>query len=743
MQNYRKLSVAAIIVIVAVSLFAVYTLQFLKFDYDFEHFLPQNDPDTEFFLEYREAFESDNDFVLVAFRNDGSVFDQEFLKKVDAVSQQIMELPRIDTVITPTRLIEYRKNFEIPYLRYEDAELLPKDSARIYASPELVGNYFSHDGRSLLMLVKTEQFLSKEGCDEVAANLTAIMDGSGLHEFHMAGRAVGEVYYIELMEHELGVFILTSLALVVIFLIIAFRSFWAVWIPILVVALSIVWILATMTLTGKPLNFVQTMLPSIIFVVGMSDVVHIVSKYIEELRSGKTKYEAVRIAFREIGIATFFTSLTTAVGFFTLMFSTVAPVQDFGLFTGIGVFLAYILAYTLLPAVMILLPPPKAVMKYKRSVWNKWLAKMFLATIRHKGKILIGFLLLLVISVIGVTKVEVNNFLLEGLRNDNPLRQEFNYFEQNFAGVRPFEMAVKVKDTSRSVYDKEVLEQVASLQEYVETEYGAGSIMSLVTVVKVANRSLHGGDTTHFRIPDKESDLRQITKRLKNQEYLRLFVEPDRKIFRLGGRMYDIGWQAIEKRNEGLYAFFAEQIDTNLITYELTGTAVLIDKNNDYLSKSMIQSLSIAFIVVAFVVGLLFASVRMVLLALIPNILPLVVIGGVMGFAGMELKVINVLIFTIAFGIAVDDTIHFVSRLRLELKRGKSVVYAIKRTMLSTGKAIVVTSIILSAGFLTLLYSDFLGTFQTGLLIGITLLLAVLSDLLLLPVLILLCYKKR
>lgn len=741
--NYKKISIAAIAFIVAVSALAAYSLLFVRFDYNFEHFLPKNDEDTEFFLDFRKTFETDNDFVLVGLRNKGGVFNHDFLLKVDSLVNEIDGIENVDTVLAPTRLLEYRKNFEIPYLRLAEPENLQKDSARIYRSPELIGSYFSQDAKSLLIYIKTKQYLSKEGCDKFSADLHELMQQSSFSEYHLAGRAIGEVYYIDLMMHEFRVFLATSLVLVVLFLIVAFRSLWAVWVPIVVVALSIVWIIALMTVLGTPLNFVLTMLPSIMFVVGMSDVVHIVSKYSEELRLGKTKIEAVKIAFREVGLATFFTSLTTAVGFFTLLFSTVEPVQDFGVYTGIGVFLAFILAFTLLPSAMILLPPPRVVRKSAASVWNKWLAATFMFTLRNKGKILAGFGIMLLVALFGVSKMQVNNYLLEGLTEGNHLRQEFNYFEHNFAGVRPFEMAVTVKDTSQSLYDHGVLTEMNKLQGFLENEYGAGSIASLVTVVKVANRAVNGGNEEYFSIPETETALRKIAKRLKNNEQMKLLVSEDETLARFSGRMHDVGWININKTDSALKEYYLANIDTSLIDYKLTGTAVLIDKNNHYLATSITQSLSVAFIVVAIIVGLLFRSVRMVLISFVPNIIPLLFIGGIMGFAGMELKVTNALIFTIAFGIAVDDTIHFISRLRLELQRGRTVAYAVKRSVLSTGKAIVITSLILSAGFLTLIYSDFLGTFQTGLLLGLTLLFAVLSDLVLLPILVLLLYKRR
>ncbi|MEM9023164.1 MAG: MMPL family transporter, partial [Bacteroidota bacterium] len=212
---------------------------------------------------------------------------------------------------------------------------------------------------------------------------------------------------------------------------------------------------------------------------------------------------------------------------------------------------------------------------------------------------------------------------------------------------------------------------------------------------------------------------------------------------RFSGKLVDDGGQAVAAKNRALEAFFRQEIDARVLDYRVTGMATLIDKNNETLATGMMYGLLIAFGVIALIMGVLFRSFSIIIISLIPNVLPLLVIGGIMGFSGIDLKVATSIIFTIAFGIAVDDTIHYMSKLRLELAKGRTLPYAIKRTSISTGKAITVTSVILCAGFVTLILSTFTSTFYIGLLISITLLVAVLSDLILLPVLLLYFYKPK
>ena len=425
--------------------------------------------------------------------------------------------------------------------------------------------------------------------------------------------------------------------------------------------------------------------------------------------------EAIKVSVKEVGLATFLTSLTTAIGFLTLMSSSIIPIREFGVYSAVGVVLAYLLAFSLLPAAMVLSKRPK--LREERAgqdFWTKHLHRLYGWIIRQRKQIGLGAVLLAILCAWGISRIEVNNFLLEDLKKDNPMRMEFDYFEKAYAGVRPFEMAFEVKDSSRSVLDTDVLRQLDKLDTYLREDYGAGFIVSPLSFIKSLNKASHNGKAEYYRLPESDKELSKLAsnvQRAKQMEGVRSFLSADLIGCRVAGKMGDWGKLEIDKRNEALARFWEQEIDTELLSYHLTGTAKLIDLNNDHLSKTMIWGLIIAFLIVALIVGLLYRSWKMVIIALIPNMLPLMMIGAVMGFSGIDLKVSTSIIFTIAFGIAVDDTIHFVSRLRLELAKGRSRQYALKRSFIGTGKAIIITSLILVGGFLTLVLSTFKGTF--------------------------------
>ncbi|MCB0760896.1 MAG: RND family transporter [Flavobacteriales bacterium] len=753
-KKYRNISRVVILTIATLSVVAFYLVTGLRLDYNFEHFLPQNDPEADFYFEFREAFESDNDFAVIAVTRNEGIFDTLFLSQVQQLTNDARQMPYIREVISPTEIKEYRRGplgepYEVPLLRYHNTEALKSDSTRIYDQGQWVGLLFSTDARSVAIQMKHKEYLSKEGCDSLSMAMTRLLERYDFDEEHLFGRCMGQKVYVELMFSEMLIFISLSFVLIVIFLIIAFRSTWGVIVPVTVVLLSVLWILGIMKLLGVDIDLMLTVLPTILFVVGMSDVVHILSKYFEELRQGHSKIAAIKTAFREVGLATFLTSVTTAIGFLTLLTSSIQPIRNFGLYTAIGVFVAFILAYSLLPAVMVLLKPPRiARVPASKVFWNQKMHSLLRWVLKKKKSILVASAALTILGLVGASMIQVDNYMVEDLKESHPLKKEFRFFETFLTGGRPFEMAI-ILEPELNAKDLRVLHVLDSVDTWLEQNYGVRALLSPARMVRQANYYAHNQRETDYRLPDTQQEVDRLLRLARNYDkngLWNLAYNEEQGFVRISGKVGDFGRSHYTRLNAQLDTFMQELLAHQPgISYHVTGTAHLIDLNNQYLSITMLQGLGIAFLVIALIIGVLFKSWKMVVISLIPNIIPLLLVAGIMGFAGIYLKVSTSIIFTIAFGIAVDDTIHYLSKFRIQLAKGHSWEYALKRTSISTGKAIVVTTLILCGGFLTLIFSDFMGTFYIGTLIGLTLLFAVLADLILLPVLIMLFYggKKK
>lgn len=724
----------------------------IEFDYDFESFFAENDAETEFFYEHRNRFESDNDFIFISIERQEGVFNTEFLNSVTQFVDALSEDSLVRDISCLTHMEEFVKApfspamFKIPYLTICDSCDYTNDSTRIFSRPELKGFFINKDATGLLVYIKHVENLGKEKCDKLKANIDDLLLKNNLKDYHYAGRAIGQSYYIEVMQYETLFFIALSFVLVIIILWISFKSWWGIWIPLIIVSASMIWITGFMALVHEPMNLVLTVLPSIIFVVAMSDVIHLVSKFLEELRLGKSKNDAIKVAYKEVGVATLLTSVTTAIGFLTLLTVTMRPVKIFGIYTALGVMFAFVLAYTLLPALLVLVKPPKlSKQTLIKNYWYRFLHKSFSLVLAKRRLILILLIGLLALVGVGVSKMETNYFLLEDLKKDNEMRTQFDYFDSEYMGLRPFELVVEMTDTTKSVTDYEVLVEMNKIDSFLVSNYGLKQTFSVVSVLKIANRSEHGGQSKYYTLPsEKEANkfLRKIEKYDKTNQ-LALLIDSTKTFSRMSSTLGDIGKYKMDEKNSRLINFIENNIDQNLIDIHLTGTGHLLDKNMSTLALSLTQGLLIAIGLVSLLMGFLYKSFKMVLIAIVPNVLPLLMLGAVLGYLGIDLKVSTAIIFTISFGIAVDDTIHFMSKFKLELNKGKSMLYALKRTYLSTGRAIVLTTFILCSGFLLLMLSDFLGTFYVGLFLSLTLVFALISDLFVLPVLLLLFFKKK
>ena len=737
-----------LLVVAILSGVAVYFASTLRFDYNFDNFFPKGDPELAYYLDYRDKFGNDNDFLLIGLDNDKSLFDQEFLTKVDSLTTFLQKQPNVESVLSPTTVkspvIETFGYFEIPYLHVAEPERYQQDSLNVYASRELVGTLFSEDATAVSLFVQTTDNLSKPDSDTLINALEQKLEQLQLTDYHIAGKALAQSVFVEKMKIELAIFMSASIVLVILFLWITFRTLWGVLVPLVVVLLSVLWGLGVMGMFNKPIDLMTVLLPTIMFVVGMSDVIHILSRYMTEISHGSAKMQALKVTFKEVGLATLLTSVTTSVGFLTLLTTAIVPIRNFGLFTAISIGLAYVLAFSVLPAILVLLKKPNPVKVRSINLsWPVLLRNMLGFVFRKPAVILSVSTLVTLVSLVGISMIKVDTTLLEDLGDEDPIILDFKYFEDKFSGVRPFEMHLMAAP-GYTLYDLEVLQEIDKLENYLYDTYGLNFITSPATIIKTINRAQSGGLNDYYTLPQSEQQLQSIKRRLqafKNRSELRSMVTTDALEGRLSGKMSDIGSAQATVLNDSLRIFIALNINPKYLQTKLTGSALMLDKNNEYVTMNMMQGLLIAFAVIAVIVGLIFRSWRMVLISLVPNIIPLLIIGGIIGFMKINLTVSVSIVFTIAFGIAVDDTIHFLSKLKLELSAGKSLPYAIKRTFISAGKAIIITSCILMGGFMTLIFSTFDATFYVGLFVSLTLFCAVVADLYLLPVLILYFYN--
>jgi hypothetical protein len=370
------------------------------------------------------------------------------------------------------------------------------------------------------------------------------------------------------------------------------------------------------------------------------------------------------------------------------------------------------------------------------------LGRIFGWVSRHQRAVWAGSLLALIVFGFGLSQVSRNMFMLTSVPEESQIRQDFRFFENKFSGVRPIEIAI-LPQGDYDINDPAVIREVRKFEEHLTSYEPINHVVSPLTIYRTANKSLSNGKLSAYHIPEDSSQFRKINQLLKQRGdgTFAAVMGSQQEMGRITGKMKDIGSENVKALYSKIRDYKADNINTSITDFRITGKMFLVDKNNDYLIGNLITGLALAFVVVGILMGLLFRQLKMVLISFIPNIIPLIIAGAVMGYFDITLKATTSIIFTIAFGIAVDDTIHFLSRFKLEQLKGAGRVMAMRRTFVETGKAISFTTIILLSGFSTLIFSDFTVTYYIGLLIGLTLASALIADLLLMPLLLYRFYR--
>jgi len=749
-KKLNRIAFWALTLILGLTFFVAWGLNYLKFDYNFEKFFPEQDEETVFFKSHRKLFDSDNDFLLVAIERKKGVFDQRFLKQIASLTKSVKEkVPYVTFVGSITEVQEeflfpFGGRSSRPYLDLKNIDL-KRDSTRIFHTDELLNSLISKDAKSVCLYIRHEDYIKKNKSDLLLKKLHFEINKFHFDGVHIAGRTIGQKLYVEKMMQEMVFFIILSCILIVVFLFFTFRSGWGVIVPLSVILMATLWLIGGMSWFKEPINILLVTLPTIMFVVAMADVIYIVSRFLEGIRSGMSKRDAVILTYKEIAFSAFLTSITTAIGFGSLYFVDVIPVQVFGLVAGAGTLIAYFFTIVLLPILFLLFPIPKYINTQKEApFWQKFLRKTFQWLISYRKKVLWGNAILIIICVFGISLIESNNFLMDDLSSKEPLKQDFNYLDQHYGGIRPFDMSIELKDKNLNIWDSEVLNEINTVETYIEEVYGAEIKNSLCQTLKSLNRASHLGSRKFYTIPSSRRDLmkfRKIIRIIGQGKYSKTIIDSTETRLRMNGNFPDIGNQGIRLKNEAFQKFLKQLKFKGKIKYRITGTAHLFDKNIHFISKSLVEGLIFSVVIIALIMGFVYKSFRMMLISMIPNLIPLLVIGAIMGYFGINLKTSTAVIFTIAFGISYDDTIHLLGKFRIELAKGKSKSYALKTAYLERGKAMILSSLVLCCGFSLLIFSNFSGSFYMGVLISITLFIALISDLTLLPILVLMFYK--
>src|SRR5690554_2664405 len=740
--------------LILVTTFFGYHAQKVKMSYELAQVLPKSDSTLKVFDDFKEMFGQEGSIMVIGVK-DSNLYQLYNFNAWLALSKTLKEIEGVDKVMSIHSIFKLSKNTEEK--RFEPQMLFEKSPTtqaeldsllkEVYALPFFEGFIYSNDHKSTLMaLTVDKKYLDSKDrgilMEHILEPVEAFEAATNLR-VRYSGMPYIRAYNTTKISGEIETFILLAILITATILLLFFRSFKAMFFSILVVLVGVVWSVGIQVLFGFEITILTGLIPPLIIVIGIPNCIFILNKYHQEYKGHGNQILALIRVIRKIGNAIFLTNTTTALGFGTFMFTNSSILIEFGIIATLGITSVFIISITLLPILLSFQAPPKE--RHTKHLERQWVHLVVnqLVTIitSHRKVVFLVAITFILVSIYGTTLMKTTGNIADDLPRHDPVYLDLLFFEDNFNGVLPFEITIDTKQKGGAT-KLHNLEKVDKLQGLLAEYQEFSNPLSLVEGLKFAKQSYYGSNPSRYELFNRQEQsfiAPYITSDDNSaQEMLNSYLDSNRQVIRVTAQMADVGTTRMSEILNSLKSRVDSIFPTDKYDVHYTGTSVVWLKGTDYLVRNLLLSLSIAIVLIALIMSLLFYSLRMVFVSLIPNLLPLLFTAGIMGYFGISIKPSTILIFSIAFGISVDDTIHYLAKYRQELnKHSLNLREACLLALRETGVSMIYTSIVLLFGFGVFTASDFAGTIALGLLVSITLLVAMASNLILLPSLLL------
>ncbi len=737
-------------VLVVAFLASIYFVSTLKFSFDFEQYFPQGDPDLEFFQTFIKQFESDDNFMLVGIQRTAGIFDQNFLSKLDSLSNKVLDVPYVRESQSLTKtLLPVKSAFGVipmPIFDINDSTQYQEAKGRLTHDPRFVKNLISEDATATVIFVKTKDRLSLDESEVMMRSMDSLIKPMGFESYHYLGRANFQKELVAMEKREVAVSTGVAAILVAIIMTILFRRWQTTMLAMMSIGLSLLLFMGVLGAWGRSLSAISALYPVLMVIIGTSDFIHMLSKYIDELRLGHTKREAIWLTMKEIGLATFMTAITTAIGFATLT-SRVIPIQEFGMNAAVGVMVAYVTVLLFTTSFLPFFSADQLEKARSGSTYVHQLMDWVYRTTKTRATT-IGVVILCIsfISCIGISKITTNYNIAHNMPRGEKVTADFAFFEKMFAGFRPLEFAVFAQNNHK-VDDFVVVQQIEKVENHLRSQPAIRSVISPLMMIRSLNQMNNGDRADAYAIPKDSAEyasVHDIAKTLPRATS-QILISKDNTKARIATRILDLGADSVMDVGNKIETWIAANTDKNIATFRRTGTGFIIDKNAIYVRSDMLTGILWEVGIIAILMGLMLRNVRMIIIFLIPNLFPLLFAGALVGFLHVPLDAGISMIFTVIFGISIDDTIHFLSSFNINRKKngGVTVEEALHTTLLETGKPVCLTTVILFFGFLVMIFSIHPPSVTIGKLIAVTLVSALASDLFINPILLRMWIKDK
>jgi uncharacterized protein len=738
-MNKNKITVAAFLLMGLVSIGLMFNLHF---SFDFEQFFPKGDKDLDFYREFIKEFETDDNFLLVAVERKEGVFEKKFLEDFHDFTLKTRDFPYVTESQSLTKFrYPLRTPFAIttvPAIHIDDPSLYEEDKKRILQDERFVHNLISEDGKVLVIALKTANKMDLNQASELVKAIENQVQTYHFDNYHLLGRAFFQKEVVEMEKREVSVSTVIAGALVTIVLGWIFKRFWGTVIAMASILLGLLIFLGILSITGREMSALAALYPVLMLILGTFDTIHVMSKYIDERQRGLNADEAVKITIKDMALPTFLTYSTTAIGFLALITNNIQPVVDFGINATIGVTVAYAMAMVFVPACLSFFELDD-IMKISETSdkWKQIFHSLHFFTKKYPKSISIASFGVFLLTLWGISLITTNYRIESQLPTKGKVTEDFLFFEKHFAGFRPVEFAIFAQNDHK-VNEFAVVKEIEKVENEIRSFHDFRTITSITAIYKSINQMNEGGALLGYRLPQDSlsfAEAQYLSGKLPKSS-VNILVSKDERKTRIATRINDIGADSVKLIGTTIENWVNTNIDSNLIKVKRTGTGLLIDKNAEYIRDNTIYGMFWTVLIIGILMAFILRRWQMMFIFLIPNLFPLFMCGALMGFIGIELEAGVSMIFSVIFGIAVDDTIHTLSKFKVFQEKGLSVDDALYETMQEVGRPMIQTAIILFFGFLVMLFSIHPPSVNVGLLMSLTLAGALLSDLFLLPVMV-------
>ena len=736
------------------TVFMGFQARHIQMSYESADLLPKTDTAYLDYAKFRETFGQEGNIMVFAIQY-SNFYDLAKINDWIAMGNNIKALKGVTALMSITHTFNLHKNTELK--KFEIQPIFPhhiSSKAELDSLSFIAENLPFYDGLLLnkqkhtynMMITVSAEVMNSPARVKLVQDVLKITEQfTGKHhlKMHYSGMPYIRVINAENIKGEMYMFIALSLLITAIILYLFFRSFRIVGFCVGIIGLSVIWAIGFMAILGIKITLLTAMLPPLLIVIGIPNCVYMVNKYHTEYVRHGNKIKALQRMIQKVGNASLLSNLTTAAGFATFIITSSRILVEFGLIAFISITCVFLICLILIPTVFSYLPVPDT--KQTKHLYNPFInhiiEKIIYWVINKRHTIYYITAILVLAGIYGITQMKTTGYMVDDLKDTDPIRQDLAFFESNFDGLMPLEITIDFGKPNQ-VFKLSNLEKLDLLDKELSQDPDLSKALSIVEAAKFANQAYYNGKAAYYKLPNnmtKNFIMKYVMESTGGMsDMAKSFVDSTLREVRLSFRVKDIGTKKMEAKEDSLYQTITRIFPEDKHKISVTGSSIIFFKGNQYLLRNLFSSLALAIILIAGFMAWMFKSKRMVFIALLPNVIPQIITAAIMGYIGIPIKASTILVFSVAFGISVDNTIHYLAKYRQELQATNwSIRSSVVLALQETGQSMIYTSIILFFGFSIFCLSSFGGTFALGLLTSITLFGAMLANLLLLPSLLL------